>query len=343
MLEALGPNGILINMARGSVVDEPALIKALQDKTILSAGLDVFAKEPVVPQELLEMDNIVLFPHLGSSIGLYAQHDGPARGRQHPVLDRRQGAADAGAGDAVAGDGERLTHDGVASRRVAADGGGVAWHWLLARGPATAQQGPSEAAKAMVGSWEFSNADRDKRCTITFRTDHGGPGMKLEFDKDCAGLFPFINEIAAWSIAENDFLRLLDAKGKPVLEFSEVESGMYEAPRPGEGILFIQSAAAAGPAPRLPEEMAGTWDIVRGVGQADLHADARQHGGGPGAGAQRQAGLRSLRHPLCAVDLADGPQRAGAQGHARRNLAVRAKARTRRPGSASPRGPSRCC
>ncbi len=67
VLKALGPKGILINMARGSVVDEPALIAALKDRTIYSAGLDVFAKEPQVPTELLEMDNIVLFPHLGSS------------------------------------------------------------------------------------------------------------------------------------------------------------------------------------------------------------------------------------------------------------------------------------
>jgi len=67
VLKALGPQGILINMARGSVVDEPALIAALKDRTIYSAGLDVFAKEPEVPKELIEMDHIVLFPHLGSS------------------------------------------------------------------------------------------------------------------------------------------------------------------------------------------------------------------------------------------------------------------------------------
>jgi len=67
VLKALGPNGILINMARGSVVDEPALIKALKNHTIYSAGLDVFANEPHVPKELLAMDHIVLFPHLGSS------------------------------------------------------------------------------------------------------------------------------------------------------------------------------------------------------------------------------------------------------------------------------------
>ncbi|MGC1095600.1 MAG: 2-hydroxyacid dehydrogenase [Pseudolabrys sp.] len=67
VLKALGPRGVLINMARGSVVDEPALIEALQKRTIYSAGLDVFANEPDVPKELIEMDHIVLFPHLGSS------------------------------------------------------------------------------------------------------------------------------------------------------------------------------------------------------------------------------------------------------------------------------------
>jgi lactate dehydrogenase-like 2-hydroxyacid dehydrogenase len=67
VLEALGPDGILINMARGSVVDEPALIKALQDKSILAAGLDVFVNEPHVPSELMAMENVVLLPHLGSA------------------------------------------------------------------------------------------------------------------------------------------------------------------------------------------------------------------------------------------------------------------------------------
>jgi len=67
VLEALGPRGIVINMARGTVVDDAALIKALKEKKIYSAGLDVFVNEPEVPKEYLEMDNIVLFPHLGSA------------------------------------------------------------------------------------------------------------------------------------------------------------------------------------------------------------------------------------------------------------------------------------
>jgi lactate dehydrogenase-like 2-hydroxyacid dehydrogenase len=67
VLEALGPEGILINMARGSVVDEPALIEALKQGKIMAAGLDVFAKEPHVPNDLIAMENVVLFPHLGSA------------------------------------------------------------------------------------------------------------------------------------------------------------------------------------------------------------------------------------------------------------------------------------
>ena len=67
VLAALGPRGVFVNVARGSVVDEPALVEALRSKTILAAGLDVFADEPRVPQALLEMDNVVLLPHVGSA------------------------------------------------------------------------------------------------------------------------------------------------------------------------------------------------------------------------------------------------------------------------------------
>jgi lactate dehydrogenase-like 2-hydroxyacid dehydrogenase len=67
VLEALGADGILINVARGSVVDEPALIAALRDGKIMAAGLDVFINEPEVPAQLLAMENVVLLPHLGSA------------------------------------------------------------------------------------------------------------------------------------------------------------------------------------------------------------------------------------------------------------------------------------
>jgi lactate dehydrogenase-like 2-hydroxyacid dehydrogenase len=67
VLEALGPRGILVNVARGSVVDQDALVRALEQGTILAAGLDVFADEPNVPEALLGLDNAVLIPHCGSA------------------------------------------------------------------------------------------------------------------------------------------------------------------------------------------------------------------------------------------------------------------------------------
>lgn len=67
VLRTLGPDGILINVARGSLVDETALIEALEAGTIRAAGLDVFADEPRVPDRLVARDNVVLLPHVGSA------------------------------------------------------------------------------------------------------------------------------------------------------------------------------------------------------------------------------------------------------------------------------------
>jgi len=67
VLDALGTDGYLVNIARGSVVDEPALLRYLREKKIAGAGLDVFADEPRVPPEFFSLDNAVLFPHVGSA------------------------------------------------------------------------------------------------------------------------------------------------------------------------------------------------------------------------------------------------------------------------------------
>ncbi|MDQ6437298.1 2-hydroxyacid dehydrogenase [Mesorhizobium sp. LHD-90] len=67
VLSALGPEGVFVNIGRGSTVDEEALAAALADGTILAAGLDVFAREPHVPQALLDLPNATLLPHVGSA------------------------------------------------------------------------------------------------------------------------------------------------------------------------------------------------------------------------------------------------------------------------------------
>jgi lactate dehydrogenase-like 2-hydroxyacid dehydrogenase len=65
ILSKLGKDGYVVNIARGSVIDQEALIKALTDQTIAGAGLDVFAKEPQAPDALTALPNVVLAPHIG--------------------------------------------------------------------------------------------------------------------------------------------------------------------------------------------------------------------------------------------------------------------------------------
>ena len=67
VIEALGPKGFIVNIARGSVIDEPALLEALQANRIAGAGLDVFADEPRVPEAFFALDNVVLQPHVASA------------------------------------------------------------------------------------------------------------------------------------------------------------------------------------------------------------------------------------------------------------------------------------
>lgn len=139
----------------------------------------------------------------------------------------------------------------------------------LIAAPSFAQTPPAigESAKAVLGNWEFSNADRDKICTATFTADRAGPGYKVEFDGKCADLFPLIRDVAGWTYPENDLLNLLDGKGKALIQFSEVETGIFEAPTPGLGVLFLQNAADAAPAPKTAAEIAGDWALMRGTGK----------------------------------------------------------------------------
>jgi hypothetical protein len=139
-----------------------------------------------------------------------------------------------------------------------------------AESPATAPASPEPGAAAprtMPGSWEFSNADREKSCIVTFRNDAAKVGKSIEFEPKCSILFSFVKDIAGWRLNDNDFLRLLDAQGRSVLEFSEVESGIFEAPKPGEGILFIQNPTDLGPAPKTADQIKGEWTIARRNGR----------------------------------------------------------------------------
>jgi hypothetical protein len=123
-------------------------------------------------------------------------------------------------------------------------------------------QTPSDAVKALAGGWEISNADREKACNLTFKTEPAKGGFKVEFDTACAGVFPATKDVEAWAIVKDD-LRLIDAKGRTVFEFTEVESGMYEAERANEGLYFLQNLASTPPAAEIAENMFGDWTLSR--------------------------------------------------------------------------------
>ena len=113
----------------------------------------------------------------------------------------------------------------------------------------------------MSGTWEMSNSERDQLCNLTFKPEAAGR-VQAEFDPVCGESIPPLKEVEAW-ILTNDGLRLIDGRGRTVFEFSEVEVGMYEGERKGEGLYFLQTAesAAAFGTKRSADEMAvnGRW------------------------------------------------------------------------------------
>jgi hypothetical protein len=123
----------------------------------------------------------------------------------------------------------------------------------------------ADAAKDMVGAWEISNAERDRRCVITFSTDTAPGGLKLALDPGCGTVFPMLKDAVIWTIPAVGPLRLLDGKGNALLEMSEVESGIFEGERKGEGLYFMQPQSAAAIPARTPDQMFGDWAFLREV------------------------------------------------------------------------------
>ncbi|WP_253712207.1 protease inhibitor Inh/omp19 family protein [Bradyrhizobium sp. WD16] len=133
--------------------------------------------------------------------------------------------------------------------------------------PSRAEEGRSLAAE-MVGQWELSTAERSKTCVITLKSDAATGGMKLELENGCAAALPFTRDIVAWSIKGLDIVRLQDAKGQPVIDVTEVESGIFEGQRPNEGVYLLQNLAAARALTKSMDQMIGDWSVVRGDDRA---------------------------------------------------------------------------
>jgi len=144
---------------------------------------------------------------------------------------------------------------------------------LLTTGAGHAQQqvlppGVTEAMQNMVGTWEMANSDRDRICTMTFKLDPVPAGRLLEMDKNCAEQFPPLAGVVAWAFGNGDNLVLYDARKTSVLELLEVEAGMFEGLRPGEGRYSLQNAAlAAASKDKTADQLFGTWTLAQQAGK----------------------------------------------------------------------------
>jgi hypothetical protein len=139
---------------------------------------------------------------------------------------------------------------------------------LLALALPARSQDSSTLKKDMVGQWELATTERSKTCVVTLKGDATPQGLKLELEPSCAAALPFTKDITSWNIRGLDIVRLQDAAGQPVIDFTEVESGIFEGLRTGEGVYILQNLAAARSLAKSMDQMIGDWSMVRGNGQA---------------------------------------------------------------------------
>ena len=137
---------------------------------------------------------------------------------------------------------------------------------LLAGITPARSQDASSLKKEMIGQWELSTTERGKTCVVTLKGEPSSQGLKLELEPGCGAALPFTREIAAWNIKGLDIVRLQDAAGQSVIDFTEVESGIFEGLRQGEGIYILQNLAAARSLAKSMDQMIGDWSMVRGKG-----------------------------------------------------------------------------
>jgi Protease inhibitor Inh len=139
---------------------------------------------------------------------------------------------------------------------------------LMACAPQASSQDASTLKKDMIGQWELSTTERSKTCVVTLKNDATPQGLKLDLEPSCAAALPFTKAITAWNIRGLDIVRLQDSTGESVIDFTEVESGIFEGLRQGEGIYILQNLAAARSLAKSMDQMIGDWAMVRGNGQS---------------------------------------------------------------------------
>ncbi|WP_414644025.1 AprI/Inh family metalloprotease inhibitor [Bradyrhizobium sp.] len=137
---------------------------------------------------------------------------------------------------------------------------------LAAVEPVRAQDAASLKKEMISHQWELATTDRSKTCVMTLKPDATAQGFKLELEPGCAAALPFAKDIAAWNVKGLDIVRLQDAKGEAVIDFTEVETGIFEGLRTNEGVYILQDLAAARSLAKSMDQMIGDWAMVRSNG-----------------------------------------------------------------------------
>lgn len=122
----------------------------------------------------------------------------------------------------------------------------------------------NKLANDMIGQWELSTAERGKTCAMTLKADPVAQGFKLDLEKGCGDALPFTKDVASWAVKGLDIVRLQDSKGQPVIDFTEVETGIFEGLRTNEGVYILQDLVAARSLAKSMDQMIGDWNMVRG-------------------------------------------------------------------------------
>ncbi|MGY3106593.1 hypothetical protein ACVWW7_003220 [Bradyrhizobium sp. LM6.9] len=223
---------------------------------------------------------------------------------------------------------------------------------LVAASTLAQAQDTTTLKKEMVGQWELSTTERSKTCVVTMKGEAAGQGFKLELEPACKAALPFTKGIVAWSVRGLDIVRMQDASGEAVIDFTEVEAGIFEGLRQGEGVYILQDLAAARSMAKSMDQMIGDWSMVRSNGQPVCALTLTNTEAGPDnfqvfLKPQMRRGHRAVQpHAMAARARSDhfdveGRRRLAVRGRRQRAMAARSRYR-RSPDHAASVGAAKC-
>lgn len=142
----------------------------------------------------------------------------------------------------------------------------------LAQKPPAAPAGPKidpaarEAGGRLAGAFRLTSADGARGCPFTLKPDASGAGLAVDFDREACSIIGFSVQVSAWLPDPSGSIRLLNAQGRTVAEFTEGTGGSYEALREGDGVYFLTNPSVADASDVNVEEVIGDWDLSRTAG-----------------------------------------------------------------------------